>query len=380
MLKLASEHKKVGFQMENILFIGGYGQVGSVICRTLSHKYPKKVIAAGRNFNKAVKFSLSTNEKVIPLELDIYNLDATNEVFEHTQLVIMCLDQKDTSFVEKCIQNKVNYVDISPSYRILSKIESLHSKALESETTLVLGVGLAPGLSNHMVKKIIPHFDKVTKTDIFLMLGIGEKHGKDGVEWLLNNINNNYLIFENGQSRKVGSFTEGKYVELPKKYGKRKAYRFDLTDQHIVSKTLKLKNVSSRFFYDSAFATNELAFLKKIGVFKLLNYKVFKNIFVNIFVGALYIFDKLKIGSNDYLIKAEVHGEIDGKEEIIESVLFGSGNTEITGHVASIIGNRLIQDNYSSGVHYTEQLFDLGDILSSLDDEVTYNHEVKTLN
>ncbi|WP_416148964.1 saccharopine dehydrogenase NADP-binding domain-containing protein [Salipaludibacillus sp. HK11] len=366
--------------MKNILVIGGYGQVGSVICKNLSHKYPKKVIAAGRNFNKAVKFSLSTNEKVIPLELDIYNLDASHEVFKSTQLVIMCLDQKGTSFVEKCIQNKVNYIDISPSYGILSKIENLHSKALESETTLVLGVGLAPGLTNLMVKKIIPHFDKVTKTDIFLMLGVGEKHGRDGVEWLLNNINSNYFIFENGQSRKVSSFTEGRNVELPKKYGKRKAYRFDLADQHIVSKTLELKNVSSRFFYDSAFTTNELGFLKKIGVFKLLKYKVLKSIIVNIFVGALYIFEKLKIGSNNYLIKAEVNGEINGKEETIESVLFGSNNTEITGHVASIVGNKLIQHNYSPGVHYTEQLFDLDDILSSLDDEVTYNHEVNTLN
>lgn len=280
--------------MKNILVIGGYGQVGSIICKTLSHIYPKKVIAAGRNFEKAKNFSLSMNKKVLPLALDIYNLDVTHEVFKHTQLVIMCLDQKDTSFVEKCIQNKVDYIDISPSYRILSKIESLHPKALESEITLVLGVGLAPGLSNLMVKKLLTYFDQVNRTDIYLMLGIGEKHGNDGVEWLLNNVNNNYSIFENGQNRNVGSFTEGKFVALPRKYGKRKAYRFDLADQHIVSKTLELRNVSSRFFYDSAFTTNELAILKKLGIFKLLKYRFFKNIFVKIFVGALYIFDKFK--------------------------------------------------------------------------------------
>ncbi|MDL4842124.1 saccharopine dehydrogenase family protein [Aquibacillus rhizosphaerae] len=365
--------------MKNILVIGGYGQVGSVICKTLSHIYPEKIIAAGRNFEKAKNFSLSMNGKILPLAIDIYNLDVTHEVFKKTKLVIMCLDQKDTSFVEKCIQNKVDYIDISPSYNILSKIESLNTKALESQTTLILGVGLAPGLSNLLVKKIIPQFDKVIKTDIYLMLGIGEKHGNDGVEWLLNNINNKYSIFENGEIRKVGSFTEGKDVELPKKYGKRKAYRFDLADQYIVSKTLELENVSSRFFYDSAFITNELVILKKLGVFKLLNYKFFKKLFAKIFVGALHIFDWLKIGSNDYLIKAEVFGEISGEEVTIESVLLGSNNTEITGNVASIIGNKLIQNKYSPGVHYTEQLFDLDEILSKLDDEITYNYEVNIL-
>ncbi|MFN7252920.1 MAG: hypothetical protein ACK4M9_19430 [Anaerobacillus sp.] len=178
---------------------------------------------------------------------------------------------------------------------------------------------------------------------------------------------------------KVGSFTEGKYVELPKKYGKRKAYRFDLADQHIVCSTLELENVSSRFFYDSAFTTNELAILKKLGVFNLLNYKFFKKFFVKIFVGALDIFEKLKIGSNDYLIKAEVCGEIEGKEVTIESVIFGSNNTEITGNVASIIANKLVENKYSSGVHYTEQLFNLDDILSNLN-EIEYKYEVKISN
>ncbi|MFB7159627.1 saccharopine dehydrogenase NADP-binding domain-containing protein [Lysinibacillus sp. NPDC056232] len=366
--------------MKNILVIGGYGQVGTVICNTLSQIYPGKVIAAGRNFEKAKKFSLSMNGKVLPLKLDIYNLEASHEVFTHTQLVIMCLDQKDTNFVEMCIQNKVHYIDISPSYTILSKIESLHSKALDLGTTLVLGVGLAPGLSNLMVKNLVNQVNKVNSTDTYLMLGIGEKHGNDGVEWLLNNINNNYSICENGQNKYVSSFTDAKYVELPKKYGKRVAYRFNLADQHILTKTLHLENVSSRFFYDSDFTTKELAILKKLGTFKLLKYKFFKNIFVNIFVGALHIFDKLNIGANDYLIKAEVHGEIEGKEGTIESVLFGSNNTEITGNVASILGNKLIKNNYSAGVHYIEQLFDLDDILSILDDNISYKYEIKSFN
>lgn len=260
---------------------------------------------------------------------------------------------------------------------ILSKIESLHSKALEFGTTLVLGVGLAPGLSNLMVKNLVNQFNKVYSTDIYLMLGIGEKHGNDGVEWLLNNINNNYWICENGQNKYVSSFTDGKYVELPKKYGKRVAYRFNLADQHILTKTLDLENVSSRFFYDSVFTTKELAILKQLGAFKLLKYKFFKNIFKKTFVGALHVFDTLKIGSNDYLIKAEVHGEIEGGKGSIESVLFGSNNTEITGNVASIIGNKLIRNSYSAGVHYMEQLFDLNHILSILDGEVSYNYEMK---
>ncbi|ADU29519.1 saccharopine dehydrogenase family protein [Evansella cellulosilytica] len=379
-LHLTYMNMKRGLQMKNILVIGGYGQVGSVICKALSHFYPKKVMAAGRNIEKAKNFSLSMDGNVLPLELDIYHVDATDEVFQSTQLVIMCLDQKNTSFVEKCIQNKVNYIDISPSYKILSSIERLNTKAHKSGITIVLGVGLAPGLTNLMVKKIIAELDIVNKTDMYLMLGIGEKHGNDGVEWLLNNINDKYAITEHGHKRKVSSFTEGKHVDLPKQYGKRKAYRFNLADQHIISKTLEVENVSTRFFYDSAFTTNALAILKKIGVFKLLSYKHFKKMFVKIFVGTLHIFDKLNIGSEDYLVKAEVCGERKGKEVTIESVLFGSNNTAITGNVASIIAMKLIENKYASGVYYSEQLFELDEILSHLDEEILYTYEMKVVN
>jgi len=62
---------------------------------------------------------------------------------------------------------------------------------------------LAPGLSNLMVKNLVNPVNKVSSTDIYLMLGISEKHGNDGVEWLLNNINYNYLICEDGQNKYV---------------------------------------------------------------------------------------------------------------------------------------------------------------------------------
>lgn len=55
---------------DKILVIGGYGKVGQVICRDLGRKFPGKVIAAGRNYEKAERFTQATDENVIPLEFD----------------------------------------------------------------------------------------------------------------------------------------------------------------------------------------------------------------------------------------------------------------------------------------------------------------------
>ena len=73
----------------NILVVGGYGQVGQVICTNLSATYPGKVISAGRNFAKAKEFSLLTEGKVIPKQLDIYSIDKSDEIFNDTSIVIM---------------------------------------------------------------------------------------------------------------------------------------------------------------------------------------------------------------------------------------------------------------------------------------------------
>lgn len=89
----------------NILVVGGYGQVGKVICTNLSAIYPGKIICAGRNFAKAKDFALLTEGNVIPKQLDIYNIDNSDEIFNDTAIVIMCLDQKETRFVEFYVSN-----------------------------------------------------------------------------------------------------------------------------------------------------------------------------------------------------------------------------------------------------------------------------------
>ncbi|MFJ7951927.1 saccharopine dehydrogenase family protein [Lysinibacillus sp. NPDC096418] len=215
---------------DKILVVGGYGQVGKIVCHSLSQLYSGKVICSGRNFSKAREFSIETNGAIIPKQLDIYTIKQSDKIFNDTGLVIMCLDQKDTRFVEICIENEINYIDISPSYKLLSKVEKLNDKAKEFGTTIVLGVGLAPGLSNLLVKQSIKQFDKISSVDMYLMLGIGERHGRDGVEWLLNSINSSFYALENNSPKLMNSFSDGKKTKLSEEHGFRTAYRFDLAD------------------------------------------------------------------------------------------------------------------------------------------------------
>lgn len=156
-----------------ILVIGGYGQVGQVICEDLGKKFPGKVIAAGRNFEKAKQFSLKTEGDVAPLQFDAFANHEKNKILDDVTLIVMCLDQRDTQFIETCIEKKIHYIDITASYKLLSQVESLDIKAKESGATIVLGVGLCLGLTNMLVKYSKSYFDSIDAAEIYIMLGLG---------------------------------------------------------------------------------------------------------------------------------------------------------------------------------------------------------------
>lgn len=125
---------------EHIVVIGGYGHVGQRICRELGDLYPGKVVAAGRNLERADKFSRTTGRKVQPLQLNISE-HVDPDVLNNVKLIVMCLDQTDPHFVRLCLDKGIHYVDISANISFLSQVEQLHSAAMNNHATVALSVG-----------------------------------------------------------------------------------------------------------------------------------------------------------------------------------------------------------------------------------------------
>ena len=230
----------------NILVIGGYGGVGRVVSTTLGDRFPQQVVVAGRNYQKAQAFASETNTKVIPAKLDISSINEVGAFLDdHVALVVMCVETQDTQFVEQCIKRGIRYVDISATYELLSRIESLGSQAEKHDSTILLSVGLAPGLTNLLVSHSTSVLDEVSQVDIFLLLGMGEVHGEASLQWVLDNLNSEYSLRQHGVDARVQTFGESKRTVFPSNIGKRSAYRFNFADQHTVVKTLGVGSAST---------------------------------------------------------------------------------------------------------------------------------------
>lgn len=350
---------------DKIVVVGGYGQVGQVVCNSLGDLFPGKVYAAGRSLEKARQFASTTDGKVLPLQMNVHDKQSVN-FLEQAALVVMCLDQENTKFVEECLEHNIHYIDISASHRFLSKVRHIESSKRSLQSTSVLSVGLAPGITNLLVKQCANVLDEIHSADIYLMLGLGDHHGKAAIEWMVDNINVNFPVVENGLKTDVKSFEDGKKTEFPGKLGHRTAYRFNFADQHVLPETLGIQTVSTRICFDSAATTNLIALLKKLGIYRFLQYPPFRQMMIG-------LFEKFHFGSDIYVAKASAEGFVNNRAVRYECSVHGQKEYFITGKVAAIVAKNIYTKEYRPGVFHIEELFQPMELIGELGELVTFN-------
>lgn len=343
---------------KKILIVGGYGSVGRVIATHLCEQYPDQVVVAGRSYKKAQAFAAELNHKVMPLELDISATVSEDQFLHDVGTVIMCIDQGNQDFVRSCIQRAITYIDISASYTVLSKIEALDQEARSAGSTVVLSVGLAPGMTNLLTKLCQTKRPDMAIADIYIMLGLGDAHGEAAIRWTLDNIDAEFSITEKGESKRVASFEDGKQTTFPGGVGLRTAYRFNLSDQHVLPRTLGLQSVSTRLCFDSSAVTRLFAALKKTGATNLLKIPRVQELLV----GAM---KRFQFGSETFILKVEARDAID-EAILYECTLAGEVEARGTGLVAAKVAEELARSPTPPGVFHMEQLFDPLEFLNSL--------------
>lgn len=342
-----------------ILVIGGYGQVGRTISSELADTFPGRVIAAGRNIQKAEQLSKETGGQVLPLALDIFNPEVNiNKSLDDVSQVIMCLDQPDTSIIEDVIRKGIDYIDITAAGNFLSATEKLDHFAKETGSSVILSVGLAPGLTNLLAAHAATVLDEIKHLDIFVMLGMGDAHGDAAIQWTLDNIHADFTVLENGIEKAVRSFEEDKRVQLPG-IGQRTAYRFNFPDQHSLPKTLGIDSVSSRLCFDLEIVTKSFAVLKTKGILGILHRQWAKDVFVK-------ALKTLRFGTDQFALKVEATGRKNGDETTFDSIIRGTGEARMTGLVAAQVAHRLYSGIYPTGVFHIEQLFEPQEFIHSI--------------
>lgn len=358
----------------DILIVGGYGVVGRVIATRLAETFPGQVIVAGRNLEKAEALAQESGGKIRPLQLNLNTAYENPEILDGVAVVVMCLDVPDMRFVQQILQRGIHYVDITAEDEIMRQIEALADMARKGGSTAVLSVGLSPGLTNLLAKYAQMQFDSVHQVDIHILLGLSDAHGSAATRWTVQNLNANYTILVNGSPRQVGSFVERKPVDFPEALGKREVYRFNLADQHVLTRTLHLPSVSTWITFDPSSSATLMAFLRRTGLSKLLCYQWVEDLTVKLSMAVHY-------GSDKFVLQVEAGGEKDGCSQTQTVAITGNGQSKGTGLVTVQTVERLLSEDFPTGVFHSEQLFEPLPFIQRLaEDELVFHFPITLTN
>ncbi len=319
---------------DKIMIIGGHGKVGKYITRQLKHY---NLILVGRNKNKIRSFLEKEKIEAEICSMNIHNIDFAN--FENVGWVIVCVDQKNTKLVEFCDTHGIDYMDVTANSEYIEKIQHLN---LRGRSKILLGVGLAPGLTNLLAENFIFLYPMAKTINIELILGLGEKHGEAAIQWTLDNFLKNYNHKTLGYIR---PFTKKSIIYTAQK--SLATYNFNFVDQHMLNRKYKDKIFTTYLGFDQSIVTDLIYRLNQFRLLKLLNYKPIYRI-------AEAILKNPKYGTDLFMVTVQ------SGEKTIHAC--GHDEGRFTGLIAAEAARRMTNMNLKNGLLGISDVIHLDDL------------------
>lgn len=336
-------------ESHKILIVGGYGKVGLSIAQYLTHFSDYQVSLGGRNPEQALanikKHGLQ--EKVTPLKFDA---NANREEFLQTlkpfNTVISCIDIDHTDLVLACVQLGIDYIDVTASDSYHQKVEELLLQH-EVHSTILLSVGLAPGLTNLLAANLA-NPSETAAVDISILLGSGEDHGSAAVHWTIQELFNSAIQRRYSIKKKTYGHDLGTHYAFP----------FNFSDQHSLERTIKNVSFKTRLSMDHP--------LLELFTYLLYGFphlaKILKLVKVSWIAKILMAF---KSKSDAFSILVEGYQKNNPANITRTARLKGFGEGHITGLVAAVACSK-VKEKKKTGVFHLHEFIDLNEIQPEL--------------
>lgn len=341
------------------LIVGGYGSVGRTIAGELATASdgPNSVVVAGRDGTKAATVAAELGENVSGIAFDLQRTGSYARVLEDIDQVVMCVDQSGTAFVEACLERGIDYLDVTASDEFFRQTEKLGAVAQDNAATAVLSVGLAPGVTNLLAKRMTDQLSMASEIRIGVLLGLGEAFGPAASRWTLDRIGREFTVPDVGRSRPVRGFVTPESIEFPR-YGRRRAYSFDFADQHILHRTLCVP-AKTYLCFDSRVVT--------AAVYGLSRFKMYRPAVEAIGLDWLTeLVSTLSVGGDGFAVTVEVNGQQNSTAKTLLTAIDGREQSRVTGIVAATVSMTIRDTTIPNGVYHVHEILDSEPILDVL--------------
>ncbi|MEL6438525.1 MAG: saccharopine dehydrogenase NADP-binding domain-containing protein [Cyanobacteria bacterium J06621_8] len=226
-----------------VLVIGGCGRIGNSVAQDIMRHTDAEVTITSRQPRPPQPpFKLIT--------LDLNDRQQLQQAIAEQDLVVHCagpFHYRDGRVLSSCIDQGVNYIDVSDHRSFYQKVVQQHQQAIAQGVTAVLNTGIFPGISNSMVKQGIEQFDQPQKVHLSYVVGGSGGAGVTIMRTTFLGLRNKFSAWIDGRWQDKLPYSEREMVEFPQPYGKTGVYWFDVPETFTFADSFPVDTVITKF-------------------------------------------------------------------------------------------------------------------------------------
>jgi saccharopine dehydrogenase-like NADP-dependent oxidoreductase len=247
--------------------------VGRRVAADLAPDYPDRVVVAGRSAEKAAQLAVELGHGVRGRLVDVGEPLSIEAALEGVGLVLNGIDQAEPHLLRAAIRRSLAYTDIAPHLMTRRPTEAMKTEAAQTGARIMLGTGLAPGISSLLALLGADRVGAVESVESNVLLSVGDAYGPASRAYLLEEIALPYAVRIEGREVPMRPFARSARVTFPPPLGERTAYLFPFSDQVFFPETLGARTALSRLALDPPWLGKLLSALVGLRVTAMLRWR-----------------------------------------------------------------------------------------------------------
>ncbi|MEA5576600.1 saccharopine dehydrogenase family protein [Anabaena sp. UHCC 0451] len=212
-----------------VLILGGRGRIGSAVANDILSHTQANITITGRSPGT----NLAVDERVRFLQLDLTEVEKLKDAIAQFDLVIHCagpFHHRDTQVLEICINQGVNYLDVSDHRSYTQKALNLHEKAVNAGVNAIINTGIFPGISNSLVRQGIEQFDIPEKIHLSYLVSGSGGAGVTVMRTTFLGLQYTFAAWINGKWCLIQPYSDRETINFPHPYQRSGVYWFDMPE------------------------------------------------------------------------------------------------------------------------------------------------------
>ncbi len=222
--------------MSRILILGGTGRIGNSVTRDILAHTTGEITVTGRRTPPA---DAVAGDRVRFLLLSLADETALGEAISSHDLVIHCAGPfrdalrahgakrlRTTRVLEICIEQGVNYLDVSDDPPFVRQALSLKDTAAANGVTAIVSTGVFPGIANSMARQAVESLDTPDTLRLSYAVAGSGGAGVTVMRTTFLELQHPFDAWIDGKWQQVKPYSQREIVKFPPPYGDAGVYWF----------------------------------------------------------------------------------------------------------------------------------------------------------